>query len=850
MGSRRLPGKSLMRIRGIPLLQYVIERVRRARTVERVILATSTGEENDPLCLLAETLGIGVYRGSEEDVLSRFAGVARETGAEILVRICADNPLVDPGEIDRLVAHHIETGAHYSFNHVPTRKNRYPDGLGAEAINAGILTALAGTALTGEEREHVTLRIRRQASGYVIGEPVAPPEILGPDIRLDVDTPEDFERMKGFIESLPEDQSPYWTAAEIVRCYRKHFRSKVIILLNSRGDARVFCSLYHGRIAGGIPLAASPGAWWDLEKRGIPCLLIQDYFDRAEIYRLGMGNFRSVEEVCRIVDGRLRERHEEIRIYGLEPARFDLSRLKFLLDNLSIRANLVGKVVERERPDLLCFVVEKGRDKPPDQDPDAYFREDLNWFPALLDLGAGGCAFTTLEYGEDDGPAGKGQPFFDIRGFLRGTLPRLGLLYPILFTSKISGLRKALRIVPSLIANRFRGTRRLLLFGYGYDWNRMLPAFTLQGYSLCPVTGTGKGSGRGEFPVDTSWKGEARNFLVSGGVDLSPLVVPYLILGLERTFSSIPGAIRGAEQVFGSGKPVALLSGPRQAAVEHLVVRLAKKYNLPVITWQHGAYGPFRVPMMLYSEFMNSDIVLLWGSGVQETMGGDPLNTFPCRAIPVGSCELQAMYQRKGGKPGHGSILYVTTGYFGNQMYVSYEHPFHDNELWEVQKAILGALGNRRRAMVKPHPSGSDADQFEEFIRDRGYGNLTVVRDPGMSFADLLGDADTVIIDFPSTTLLQAIAAGKTVFVFTGHLRLGEKALALLQKRAYVRSDLREFIGLLRDYLDGKPLKDRPDNGNTEFLERYGVERLDNGVAGRVLAVLEEVRGGRTPGSP
>ena len=849
MGSHRLPGKSLMRIRGIPLLQYVIERVKRAGTVDRIILATSTKQENDPLCALAESLGIGVYRGSEEDVLSRFTGAARETGAEILVRICADNPLVDPGEIDRLVRHHVQTGSQYSFNHVPTRRNRYPDGLGAEVINAGILATLDQASLTSEDREHVTIRFRRQGAGYLIGEPVAPPEILGPDIRLDIDTPGDFERMRGFIESLPEQRSPFWTAEEIVRCYREHFRSKVLIILDSREDARAFCSHYHERIAGGIPLVASPGAWWELEKRGIRCLLIQEYFDRMEIYRLGMENYRTVEELCRVVDGTLRARYNDIQLYNLEPAKSDFCQLKFLLDNLSIKANLLGKVVQRERPDLICVIVNPEHEKPPDRDPDAFFRDDCNWFPALLDLGAGGCTFTTIEYREDDGTTPEKRHPPGVRDLLRDTLSRSCLLWPILFTLKFFGPWRALQIIPSSFTNQFRGGRRLLLLGYGYDWNRMLPDLSLNGYSLCPVTVEGRKCGGEGSRVDTAWKGDAGRLLVSGGVDLSSLVFPYLMLRLESTLACIPGAIERMAQEIRSGEPVALLSGPRQKAVEHLSARLAQWHRLPVITWQHGAYGSHTAPIMLYTEFMNSDIVLLWGTGVREAMEGDTLNTFPCRAMAVGSCELQALHRRRGLKLERGSILYATTGYYGNQLYVSYEYPFHDNELWETQKAIIDALGNRRRAIVKLHPSAPDGEQFEEFIRRRGYENLTV-RGARPSFAELLKEADTVLIDFPSTTLLQAIAAGKTVFVLTKHVSLNPEALAMLRKRAYCSGDLGEFIDLVKGYLDGKTLKDKPDTGNTEFLEWYGVEGLDEGVAGRVLAVLEGLGRNPEPDSP
>ncbi|HUK37632.1 MAG TPA: NTP transferase domain-containing protein [Methanomicrobiales archaeon] len=854
MGSRRLPGKSLMEIGGIPLLRYVIERVKQAKTVGRVVLATSTAPENDPLCTLAESLGIGVYRGSEEDVLSRFREVARETGADLVVRICADNPLVDGGEIDRVVDHHIRTGSQYSFNHVPTCRNRYPDGLGAEVINADLLAALDPASLTPEDREHVTVRFRKPAAGISVGEPGAPAEILGPDIRLDIDTSDDFGRMKGFIESLPGERSPSWTAEEIVRSYRAYFGSRVIVLLGSGEDARAYCSRYQGKIAGGIPLVASPGAWWELEKRGIPCLLIQDCFDRMEIYRLGMENYRKAEQVCRAVDGALGrspgKKDGAVGLHHLEPAMADFCQVKFLLDNLSIRANLLGKIAQRERPDLVVVVVNPEDQEPLNQNPDAYLGDECNWFPALLELGAGGCRFTTLEYHEG-GKQGTGTaPLTSGQGRLRDVLTRSAILHPVLYTLRFHGFWRALRVLPSSIMNRLRRGRTLLLLGFGYDWNRMLPELSLRGYSVHPLLPEEPADGE-RVPVDTSWEEEARPLLLSGGVDLSPPIFSYLALRLEKTLGGIPGWVEQVRQAVGSAGPLALLSGPRQMAREQLVAGIARSHGVPVVTWQHGAYGAHRAPVMLYTEFMNSDVVLLWGSGVKETMGKDELNRFPCRMEAVGSCELQELYRNRKVKPRGGPVLYATTGYYGNELYVSYEYPVHDNELWATQKAIIDALGNRQPAVVKLHPSAKDQEQFEGFIRMRGYRNLAVAHGAEVTFTGYLERAGAVIIDLPTgTTLLQAIASGKPVFVLTKYLSFLPEALELLKKRAFCSPDIGEFTGLVAAYLEGKPLDQSPDPENTAFLERYGIGKPDGGVSERVLGVLAEPGRKAGPRSP
>ena len=104
MGSTRFPGKSLTSLWGpMALLELVLTRVNRARSLDLVVLATSDQPGDDALAPVAEALGVPVFRGDEQDVLRRFCGAVERYPAEAVVRICGDNPLVDPAEVDRLV---------------------------------------------------------------------------------------------------------------------------------------------------------------------------------------------------------------------------------------------------------------------------------------------------------------------------------------------------------------------------------------------------------------------------------------------------------------------------------------------------------------------------------------------------------------------------------------------------------------------------------------------------------------------------------------------------------------------------------------------------------------------------
>ena len=117
MGSQRFPGKMLSQLGEHTLLDWVLQRVLRSTQVDQVVLATSTNSEDDKLVSAALRLEVNSIRGSEADVLSRFLLAANESQADLVVRVCADNPFIAPEELDRLIVDHRETSFDYSCNH-------------------------------------------------------------------------------------------------------------------------------------------------------------------------------------------------------------------------------------------------------------------------------------------------------------------------------------------------------------------------------------------------------------------------------------------------------------------------------------------------------------------------------------------------------------------------------------------------------------------------------------------------------------------------------------------------------------------------------------------------------------
>lgn len=153
MGSTRLPGKMLLDIAGKPAVAHVVERAKAAARIDRVVLATTTASADDALAAWAATAGVPVFRGSEHDVLDRYYECAKANGADAVVRLTGDCPLLDPAVVDAVIACYWEAACDYVSNiHPPT----YPDGLDTEVFSFAALERAWKEAKLPSEREHVT----------------------------------------------------------------------------------------------------------------------------------------------------------------------------------------------------------------------------------------------------------------------------------------------------------------------------------------------------------------------------------------------------------------------------------------------------------------------------------------------------------------------------------------------------------------------------------------------------------------------------------------------------------------------------------------------------------------------
>ena len=208
MGSSRFPGKMAADLAGYPVIDWVMTRSKQSQLLEKIILATSTLPENDYLIDRAKHNSISSYRGSENNVLSRFIDVARKENANVIARICADNPFISGSEIDRIIDVFLREKPDYAFNHIPSMGNDYVDGIGIEIISLEALNIIAKKAVSAIHLEHVTKYLWDNKNNFNIQTIKAPIELAFPNLSLDVDTKEDLLYLNKLLNEAQSWRTP------------------------------------------------------------------------------------------------------------------------------------------------------------------------------------------------------------------------------------------------------------------------------------------------------------------------------------------------------------------------------------------------------------------------------------------------------------------------------------------------------------------------------------------------------------------------------------------------------------------------------------------------------------------
>lgn len=215
MSSTRLPAKVAADLGGKPLLQRVVERARRAATLELVAVATTVNPADDRVAKLCEDVRIPFFRGSENDVLDRYYRAAARFSADVIVRLTADCPLLDPEVIDRVIRAFLSGGCDYASN---TIEPTYPDGLDTEVVSRAALERAWREARLASEREHVTPYIWKNPGLFRLCAVKGEDNLSG--LRWTVDEPQDLDLVRRIYQDL--SAVPDFRMNDVLAAFRRH----------------------------------------------------------------------------------------------------------------------------------------------------------------------------------------------------------------------------------------------------------------------------------------------------------------------------------------------------------------------------------------------------------------------------------------------------------------------------------------------------------------------------------------------------------------------------------------------------------------------------------------------------
>ena len=213
MGSTRLPGKMMRQILEKPLLGHLLDRVERCRNLDGIVVATPEGADNDAIAAYCRERRIPCFRGSEDDVLGRTLGALSWQAADIGVEVFGDGPLIDPVLIDAMVAFFLENLEDLDFVGSDL-KTTYPPGMELEVFKVSALEDSARRTDNLGVRENGTLFIRQHPDLYRVRSMEAPPELMRPELEMEVDTEEDLRVVSAILEHFRH--RPDFTLADII----------------------------------------------------------------------------------------------------------------------------------------------------------------------------------------------------------------------------------------------------------------------------------------------------------------------------------------------------------------------------------------------------------------------------------------------------------------------------------------------------------------------------------------------------------------------------------------------------------------------------------------------------------
>ena len=645
---------------------------------------------------------------------------------------------------------------------------------------------------------------------------------------------------------------------EIIRKHAGSFDAKVLILLEHEEQVKD-CLKWLDEVKGQTQIIAlSPFAIYELDKQNIPYKIPEDYYEPGELYHFGLGNYQRIEDFSSLIDKRIHTACPAVAERGIKPALFSLYHLKLIYDAVMVRLFQLSRVINVEKPGII-FVYDDKEYPFGVSETAPYFlfdnRESV--YTRLLKLAGWKVPVIALPYVphpvEANAPQESNQ---NIKGKFRDRLLKWLWLRPILYEVAVAIRLRAWRGFFRILKGGITGRKNypVLLYGGPYNWNDcraellsagITPILTMSNnlwhWLSGPLPERMNSRSLPDVWQELKTDDEFRSFFIWQAIDFFPVLEERLQFLVRRLSLACLRAYDQVTEALTKSEVKAFLASGWATCADRSAAQAAHNAGIPVIIWQHGNYGYINQPLVIYNEMMGTDALFVFGDGVVEKYA-EPAERLGTKLIPIGSTSLEALNSEILGDKvkklfpldsQKRTLLYVTTNFYQNDLYISLSPPFSDNHFWHTQRMILDVMARHRdyNIVVKLSPARGYRDApLSSYASEKGIENCRFIKDE-CSFTDLLALADVLVIDFPSTVLLQALTTLKPIFAFTGHLHIDNRAQELLARRTSCHRQLTDFVGALDSFLAGG--KTTVDLNDREFLRKFGTS---DGMSGKKAA--------------
>ena len=601
-------------------------------------------------------------------------------------------------------------------------------------------------------------------------------------------------------------------------------------------------------------IALTPFAMHELDKQNVHYKIIEEYYSSEELYKLGIDNFKQVENLCGIIDNILLKEKEILNEYRIKPALFSFYYLKIIYDAVTIRLFHLNKLIQNEMPDAIVFY--EGEKYPfgdVAEAPYLLFDNRESIYSHLLSIEGWKIRIIKKSLVHDNsGEHIKKEEVHAIN--VSDKLKNLITRNPLINDLAVVFIKKGISGEFNYFKTFLLTDKKIpvIIFGGGYNWDDCLDELEREGifprYRISENFHWLNKSLKSKLqPMKMAWDNLKKDRDFNKFFEYNDL--NYLLV-LESRLQYITKYITSAcifsydyfTRLIADKEIRAVISSTISTPEGHTIAQAAHNAGIPVITWQHGGYGEMDHPLLYYTELISSDVHFVFGDGVWKYLE-QPAKTYGTKLITVGSSPLGKIkndlveYKVKLKKV----ILYITSAIMQNYSIISTFPPFEDNRFWETQKEIINVLGYYKEfnIIIKQHPTHLIMDSpIRSYVEEKGFKNFSFIKQE-RSVLELILVADAIVIDLPFTTILQALTTVKPLFVYLGHVHYDDDACYLLGKRAIYSNDLTSFKDILNKYL-GTGIYEA-DVNNKEFLINYGTASLEDSPGLRAAIALKRV---------